>query len=169
MYKYSVIALVIVGLGFGWYQSNLKEDNAILAKETAESQFQMIDKQLRKINADLDRVEKLITDYQKVKQEIQYVDREVTKQVIEYRDRVTNRCQLNGMWVSTYNLSTLSPAESAARTDATTPGNGKTVDDALALEVTTRNNRQCVTEKERLRTLQAWVRSLGVELPGVER
>lgn len=160
MYQLSVAGLIIVCLGFGWYQSNLKEDIAVKAKDAAELRFDSINAELMKIGEDLDRVEKLMTDYQQTKQEVQYVTKETTKQVIEYRDRVVNRCQLSSVWVSTYNTSTLLPHQSAARTDDSSRGNGTTVDDAVALGVTTRNNRQCVTEKERLRALQEWVRGL---------
>jgi hypothetical protein len=50
---------------------------------------------------------KLETKYETItKTEIQYVDREVTKQVIVYKDRVVNRCRLDPEWVRIYNLST---------------------------------------------------------------
>jgi len=39
------------------------------------------------------------------KTEIQYVDRIVVKKVIEYRDRVPDRCQFDPEWVRIYNLS----------------------------------------------------------------
>lgn len=51
---------------------------------------------------------KLETKYETItKTEIQYVDREVTKQVIVYKDRVVNRCHLNDDWVRIHNLSTV--------------------------------------------------------------
>lgn len=51
--------------------------------------------------------DQLETKYETItKVEIQYVDREVTKEVIRYRDRVVNRCVLDPEWVRLHNLST---------------------------------------------------------------
>lgn len=105
--------------------------------------------------------DKLETKYETItKMEIKYVDRIVTKKVIEYRDRVPDRCMLNPEWVRVYNLST----DSASQESASIEPNGtsgtiaKAVDDAMALEVATTNNRICVAEIEKLTALQEWAK-----------
>lgn len=104
---------------------------------------------------------KIETKYQIVtKVEVQYVDRIVTKEVIKYKDRVVNRCQLDPEWVRIYNLSTEQAGTESSPAVATSPAAdaGKTVDDAKALDVATRNNRVCVAEIEKLKALQEWAK-----------
>jgi len=106
-------------------------------------------------------VNQLETKYETITRvEIQYVDRIVTKEVIKYRDRVVNRCDLDAEWVRIYNLSTeQAGAESAASepngASGTTP---KAVDDAVALDVVTNNNRICIAEIAKLTALQEWAK-----------
>lgn len=70
-------------------------------------------------------VDKIDVRYQEVvKVEIQYVDREVIKKVIEYRERVVNRCVLDPHWVHTHNLST----QQAGGSNPTGGMDGKTSD-----------------------------------------
>lgn len=112
--------------------------------------------------ADEVAVNKIQTKYETItKVDIQYVDRIVIKKVIEYRDRVPDRCMLHPEWVRTYNLSTEQVrAESAAsELDGETEAAGKAVDDAVALDVATTNNRACVAIAAQLEALQEWAKS----------
>jgi hypothetical protein len=109
--------------------------------------------------ADEVAVNKIETKYQTItKVDIQYVDRIVIKKVIEYRDRVHGRCLLHPEWVRTYNLSTEQVrAESAAsEPNDQAEAAGKTVDDAVALDVVTTNNRSCVETRAQLEAFQEW-------------
>jgi len=105
--------------------------------------------------------DKLETKYETItKVEIKYVDRIVTKKVIEYRDRVTDRCLLDPEWVRVYNLSTDSASQESASGEPDGAGGtiAKAVDDAKALEVATTNNRICVAEIKKLTALQEWAK-----------
>lgn len=157
---YAVISLLVVGLSFGWYQSHLStkiaEQNAQTEKDKAEAVVLQLS-ELKTTNA---KVNLLLAKYQTTKKEVEYVDRIVTKEVIRYRDAVPNRCLLSGMWVNTYNLSTTYQTDTPTGTDGATGAYADhPVDDAIALEVATFNNRQCVREKERLSALQQWAQS----------
>ncbi len=160
MKAYSILGLIVLCLGFGWYQSHLStklaEQDALAQKTLAES----VSKQLTEAKDEASRVNILLKTYQNVKQEVQIVDRIVTKEVIRYRDVVHDRCQLDGMWVNTYNLSTLYSTGSPARVDgaAFEYGIDQTFDAANVLEITTFNNRQCVADQQRLLALQQWAK-----------
>lgn len=96
--------------------------------------------------------------YHESEAKIQYVDRVVTKQVIEYRDRNHVRIQLPDDFVRAYNDSTselYSESPSIGANDSTGTL-AKIVNDADALEVATSNNRACVRNALRLRALQSW-------------
>lgn len=109
--------------------------------------------------ADESSTNKVQIKYETVtKKEIEYVDRIVVKKVIEYRDRVPDRCMLHPEWVRTYNLSTEQVrAESAAsEPNGQAETDGKAVDDAVALDVVTTNNRACVAVAAQLEAFQEW-------------
>ena len=109
--------------------------------------------------ADAVATNKIETKYETItKVEIKYVDRIITKKVIEYRDRVPDRCLLHPEWVHTYNLSTeqVRAENTASELDGETEATGKAVDDAVALDVVTTNNRSCVDTMAQLEALQEW-------------
>jgi len=102
---------------------------------------------------------KIETKYETItKVEIKYVDRIVVKKVIEYRDRVPDRCMLHPEWVRTYNLSTeqVRTENPASESNDQAEAAGKAVDDAVALDVVTTNNRSCVETRAQLEAFQEW-------------
>ncbi len=151
-YSFALLIVVLVV----WHFYDL-EKNKIKGDFVAEQTKVVADEKAK----DEVATDKLETKYETItKVEIKYVDRIVTKKVIEYRDRVTDRCMLNPEWVRIYNLST----DSTSQESATSEPNGasgataKAVDDAKALEVATTNNRICVAEIEKLTALQEWAK-----------
>lgn len=157
---YSLFGLIIMCLAFGWYQSNAATSLAKAEAKKEKALAESVSKQLADAKTEKERVDILLTNYQTTKQEIKYVDRVVTKTVIEYRDIAVDRCPIDGLWVYTYNLSTLPKADSSPRVDDPTIRLRENYDPATVLEVATHNNRQCIYEKERLRALQGWVLGL---------
>lgn len=107
-------------------------------------------------SANNDRV--LLEEYQNAKATIQYVDREVTKQVIKYRDVVTTRFVISPEFVRAYNESTESSHSEnpAPGIDGSSAALAKIVTDADLLEVVTSNNRVCVKQAAQLTALQVW-------------
>lgn len=119
------------------------------------------------LKADLERERRLMAAYQEIKQEIKYVDRVVTQEVIRYRDRVVDRCTLSPEWVYAHNLSVRPAGVRSAPSGIDGPAGGaaRAVDDAAALEVVTGNNRTCVAMAAQLGALQEWALSLAPQQP----
>lgn len=155
-----VVLVVLLGLWINGLYGDLElaEERITTLNTTLESERI----KLATIQLDLAFSRDIIADHQNVEQEIKYVDRIVTQEVIKYRDRVEYRFALPTEWVHTYNLSTmrLSEAGSSSGIDGSSNGIGtiREVDDATALEVISNNNRICVREIEKLRSLQKWVK-----------
>lgn len=103
------------------------------------------------------------TEFQEVKTEKIYVDREVTKTVYKYRDRVVDRFFMPADWVHAYNLSVRSVRAIHPSSGVDDPSGSvrNIVDDASALEVIASNNRACVDTMERLISLQQWAGMVG--------
>lgn len=156
-----VLASWLVAVAWiAWQNEKLNTaNNAVtgltVAKEALELKIQGMDRD-RKFN------EELIAEYENRRGEIRYVDRIVTKTVVEYRDRVVDRVVLPAEWVCAYNLSTMRVPEAGTtcQFDGTTARLGDLVvapvDDARVLDVVTYNNRLCVSQATQLRTLQRW-------------
>lgn len=156
-----VLASWLVGGAWIFWQSERLNtaNNAVtgltIAKEALELKIQGMDRD-RKFN------EELLAEYENRKEEIRYVDRVVTKTVVEYRDRVVDRIVLPAEWVCAYNLSTMRmpEADTTCQFDGATTRLGNLVvtpvDDARALDVVTHNNRLCVAQANQLRTFQTW-------------
>lgn len=151
---------LVAGAWIFWQSERLNTaNNAIagltLTKEALEHKIQSMDR-------DKKFTEELLAEYENRKEEIRYVDRVVTKTVVEYRDRVVDRIVLPAEWVCAYNLSTmrLPEAGTTCQFDGATTRLGDLVvtpvDDAKALDVVTYNNRLCVAQANQLRTFQTW-------------
>ena len=88
-------------------------------KFEAESKYERAEKDkaiktLTDERLDAGRNQKIVYVTQQGEEKIKYVDRIVTKKIIEYRDAEPVRCQLPASWVSIYN-------ESLARIDLQDP------------------------------------------------
>jgi hypothetical protein len=68
------------------------ESNLVAAKKTIEDE-----------RAELLRVNSILTDLETKEAEVRYVETIVEQEVIKYRDRVVNRCQLSDEWLSIHN------------------------------------------------------------------
>jgi len=155
IYIYSAFA-VIAGLVI-YHFYGLATKNQSLEFAAAQTKIVVDEKK-----ADEVATNKIETKYQTItKVDIQYVDRIVIKKVIEYRDRVPGRCMLHPEWVRTYNLSTeqVRAESSASEPNGSSATLTKAVDDAVALEVSTSNNRSCVAIAAQLEALQEWAQS----------
>lgn len=107
-----------------------------------------------------DSIAKSQEEFQEVKTEKIYVDREVIKNVVVYKDRVVDRFVIPPDWVYTYNLSirTVRELEGASGADGSSAGVRPIVDDAYALEVIAANNRACVDTMLRFGQLQTVIK-----------
>ena len=160
-YLYGAVGIAII-LGLSWVYF-LKESRdkyqakAVYEQAEKDKAIAMI-KQLQESAAS---DQKLLEGYQSVKTEIQYVDRDVVKQVIKYRDVVTTRYIIDPKFVQIYNESTESvhTENSTTGINDTGPSLAKIVNDADLLDVVTSNNRICVKQAAQLTALQKWAAS----------
>ena len=107
-YLYGGALLLVIGLaGYAmWLQHG--RDTYKASAEFEKSEKVKAIQTIAKIQESANKDRKLLEGYQNVKAEIQYVDREVVKQVIKYRETVVNRCTLSDYWVRIHNDSTSS-------------------------------------------------------------
>jgi len=157
-YLWGGAILIVLGLFLSifWLRDSLQDAKTEAAMEKA-AKVQAV-QTISSIQKNAAADHKLLEGYQSVKTEIQYVDKIVTKEVIRYRERVVNRCELSPDWVRIHDQSAAGVHSADAATganDATGP-TPKAIDDAIALEVVTSNNRTCIADQEKLKALQAW-------------
>lgn len=153
--------LAVLGLAWARYDYVVKDRDKFKAsakfeKEEKEKAIKTIADQLEEAK----RTQNVLEVYHDAEAKIQYVDRVVTKQVIEYRDRNPVRVQLSADFVRAYNDSTseLYTENPSIGTNDSTGTLAKIVNDADALEVATSNNRACIKNALRLRALQDWAK-----------
>ena len=149
---YLGLAVLAATAGIGWHYSTVidERDDFKLRAEKAESAVEAAEKEDTRVavitDAHVQTVEKIV-----------YVDKIVTKEVVKYRERVVNRCELNSEWVRIHNQAAAGLPEDpgAGSPDGTPAGTGQSgVDDADALDVTTSNYHKYHICKARLETLQ---------------
>lgn len=133
-------------------------DNANGDKTRAEAEIKQLRADIARQQEVDDATADIETEFQEVKTETIYVDREVTKTVYKYRDRVVDRFYMPAEWVHAYNLSVRSvrALHSSSGAHDTSESVRDIVDDATALEVIAGNNRACVDTMERFISLQQW-------------
>lgn len=153
---YLGLAVISVAGLAGWHYSTVidERDEFRSRAEKAEKAVEAAEKEDKRVN--------VITDaHVQTVEKIVYVDKIVTKEVVKYRERVVNRCELNAEWVRIHNQAAAGLPEDpgAGQTDgsATEPGQ-RGVDDADALDVTTSNYNKYHICKARLETLQDLIR-----------
>lgn len=153
---YIALAVLLATAGAGWHYSTVidERDHYKFRAETAESAIIAAKAEDKRVN--------VITDtHTKTVEKIVYVDKIITKEVVKYRDRVVNRCELNSEWVRIHNqaASGLPEDTGTGAIDGAATGTGQSgVDDADALDVTTSNYNKYHICKARLETLQDLVR-----------
>lgn len=99
-----IAAIAVLGaLGGGWYVTSLKLYTANQALAQARAYATAFEAQLNREREEVQRVNLLLSDLETKEAEIRYVDRVVQKEVIKYRDRVINRCQLSEHWLRIHN------------------------------------------------------------------
>lgn len=149
---YIGLAVLAATAGIGWHYSTvIDERDAFKSRaENAESTIAAAEKEDTRVAA--------ITDaHVQTVEKIVYVDKIVTKEVVKYRERIVNRCELNSEWVRIHNQAAAGVSEDpgAVSIDGTSAGVGQSgVDDADALEVTTSNYHKYHICKANLETLQ---------------
>lgn len=105
LYVYLVLGAAVVGLGLYAWGLSSRLDHERERREFAEGWASSYADQLAIERDELHRVNQLLEDLQNKEAEIVYVDKIVTKEVIKYRDRIVNRCQLVSDWVCIANAS----------------------------------------------------------------
>ena len=99
LYVYLGLGAAVVGLGlYAWGLSG-RLDHERERREFAEGWASSYADQLAIERYEVHRVNQLLEELQNKEAEIVYVDKIVTKEVIKYRDRIVNRCQLVSDWV----------------------------------------------------------------------
>jgi len=153
----AVIAIVVLGLSLKIAMGEVKEAKRDLKDEkAAKAQLQVNFNQF-KVNAN--KIALTNDALQETKEKIIYVDKIVTKEIIRYRDRVVNRCQLDNDWVRIHNqAATRVPQDSGAggAYEASTESKPSGIDDAEALQVVTENYSlyyQCKAKVEAFQSL----------------
>lgn len=103
LYVYLGLGAAVVGLGlYAWGLSG-RLDHERERREFAEGWASSYADQLAIERDEVHRVNQLLEELQNKEAEIRYVDRVVQKEVIKYRDRVINRCQLSEHWLRIHN------------------------------------------------------------------
>lgn len=170
--RFAVPAIVTVGVAalltilfLLWRLDSVRNDldNANGDKTRAEAEVKQLRADIARQQEVDEATEDIETEFQEVKTEKIYVDREVTKTVYKYRDRVVDRFFMPADWVHAYNLSVRSVRSLHPSTGVDEPSGSvrNIVDDATALEVIASNNRACVDTMERFISLQQWADMVG--------
>jgi hypothetical protein len=153
----AVLAIVILGLSLKISMGEVKEAKRDLKDEVASrAQLQVNFDQFKNQAQQVAATNNIL---QEAKERIVYVDKIVTKEIIRYRDRVTNRCQLDNDWVRIHDQAATRLPENSGASGANEAGAGaesNRVDDAEALQVVTENyslHYQCKAKVEALQSL----------------
>jgi hypothetical protein len=153
----AVIAIVVLGLSLKIAMGEVNEAKRDLKDEISTRVKLQVDFDQFKNQAQQVAVTNNVL--QETKEKIIYVDKIVTKEIIRYRDRVVNRCQLDGDWVRIHNqAATRVPEDSgtSGANEASAEPKPSGVDDAEALQVVTENYSlyyQCKAKVEALQSL----------------
>lgn len=153
----AVIAIVVLGLSLKIAMGEVKEAKRDLKDEKADRAKLQVDFDQFKNQAQ--QVAATNNVLQETKEKIIYVDKIVTKEIIRYRDRVVNRCQLDNDWVRIHDqAATRLPENSGASgaDEASAEPKASGVDDAEALQVVTENYSlyyQCKAKVEAFQSL----------------
>lgn len=98
-------AALLASLGVYVYIQSLRLDSAEKERDAALAAVALYSEQLEREREEILRVNLLLSDLETKEAEIRYVDRVVQKEIVKYRDRAVNRCQLSDDWVCVYNTS----------------------------------------------------------------
>lgn len=112
LYVYLVLGTAVVGLGaslvglglYAWGLSG-RLDLAETERDTALATASALKTDLENERAEVVRVNSLLESLENKEAEVRYVETVVNKEVVKYRDRVVNRCQLSRDWVCIANAS----------------------------------------------------------------
>lgn len=154
---------LLIGLGvvaavgtFGWHYGSVIDE-----RDDYRSRAEKAEKAIDAAKEEDTRVNVITDAHVKTVEKIVYVDKIVAKEVIKYRERVVNRCELNAEWVRIHNqAATGLPENTSAGSShgaSSEPGQ-RGVDDAEALDVATSNYNKYHICKARLETLQDLIR-----------
>lgn len=153
MIRLAIAFIFVVGIGaFGWhYGTVLDERNHLrVSLKTAQDD-------LAAAKAEEDRVSVITDAHIQTMEKIVYVDKIINKEIVKYRERVVNRCQLDAKWVRIHDQAASGVPEdpgSGGPDGAVAGSRSSGVDDADALEVTTSNYNKYHVCRAKLMTLQ---------------
>lgn len=102
---YAMGGLVIALLLAGWRLSVVSDDLKEKEKErdTALATAKALKTDLENERAEVVRVNSLLESLENKEAEVRYVETVVNKEIVKYRDRVVNRCQLSDDWLCIHN------------------------------------------------------------------
>lgn len=91
----------------GLYSLGLRSERNLAQSErdTAVAAAKGLKEDLDAERAEVTRVNSLLESLENKEAEVRYVETIVNKEIVKYRDRVVNRCQLSREWVCIYNNS----------------------------------------------------------------
>lgn len=92
-------AATIAGLGLYAWGLNSKLDLAQAERDTVRAIAAGLEEDLESARAEVTRVNDLLFTLENKEAEIRYVETIVNKEIVKYRDRVVNRCELSADWV----------------------------------------------------------------------
>jgi len=153
----AVIVIVVLGLSLKIAMGKVEAANTALDLEKAT--VKSLNEAARLVDENAKILANANNTLQETKEKIIYVDKIVTKEIIRYRDRVVNRCQLDSDWVRIHNqAATRLPEDSGASgaNEAGSSAESSGVDDAEALQVVTENYSlyyQCKAKVEAFQSL----------------
>lgn len=104
---YAIGGLVVVLLLAGWRLSVVSDDlkEAEKERDLALATANALKTDLENERAEVIRVNSLLESLENKEAEVRYVETVVNKEIVKYRDRVINRCQLSDDWVCIANAS----------------------------------------------------------------
>lgn len=98
---YAAIGLVVaVALG-GLYVKGLHSrlDFVELERDNAQASAKNLAEQVVNQKTEIARVNSLLLTLENKETEVRTVEKVITKEIVEYKDRVVNRCELSAEWV----------------------------------------------------------------------
>lgn len=105
LYIYLGLGAAVVGLGLYAWGLSSRLDLAETERDTALATASALKTDLENERAEVVRVNSLLESLENKEAEVRYVETVVNKEIVKYRDRVVNRCQLSDDWVCIYNNS----------------------------------------------------------------
>lgn len=103
LYIYLGLGAAAVGLGLYSWGLMGRLDLVETERDTALATANALKTDLETERAEVVRVNSLLESLENKESEVRYVETVVNKEIVKYRDRVVNRCQLSDDWLCIHN------------------------------------------------------------------